>query len=229
MKGVVLTLVLSALFLTGFSQNNGRKITIKGTVLDGSGAPVKNAIVMIDGRETRSVTDENGRYSVRVPKSSESIGIFTFGNGMMGELIGGRTDIDFRFTIPVLNPGISNPGDDAVNTGYSSVKKKDLTTQVSRVDGTRKNYSSYSSVLEMIQRECSGVRISNGSVIIQDSKNMMGSVPALYVVDGTYVNSIDDIPPSSVETIEVLKGTSASIYGSRGYGGAVVITTKKKN
>lgn len=228
MKAMLLTFFLFAFVLTGFSQNNGRKMTITGTVLDATGAPVRNAIVLIDGRQTKSITDENGRYRVKVPKNAESIGIFTFGNGVIGEQIGGRSDIDFRFTAPVLNMETSTPGDEAVNTGYSSVKRKDLTTQISRVDGTKKNYSSYSSVLEMIQRECSGVRISGGSVIIQDSKNMMGSIPALLVVDGTYVNSVSDIPPSSVESIEVLKGTSASIYGSRGFGGAVVITTKKK-
>jgi TonB-dependent SusC/RagA subfamily outer membrane receptor len=41
-------------------------------------------------------------------------------------------------------------------------------------------------------------------------------------------NIIGDIKPVSVESIEVLKGTSAMIYGSRGYGGAILINAKIK-
>jgi outer membrane receptor for Fe3+-dicitrate len=37
-----------------------------------------------------------------------------------------------------------------------------------------------------------------------------------------------DIKPSSVESIEVIKGTSAMIYGLRRYGGAILIKTKIK-
>jgi TonB-dependent SusC/RagA subfamily outer membrane receptor len=81
----------------------------------------------------------------------------------------------------------------------------------------------------MIRRQDASIRISGESIIIQDSKDFFGQVPALLVVDGVYVNSISNIPPASVESISILKGTSAAIYGSRGYGGAIVIKTKIKN
>jgi TonB-dependent SusC/RagA subfamily outer membrane receptor len=81
----------------------------------------------------------------------------------------------------------------------------------------------------MIQREVSGVRIINGGVVIHDSRNMQGFVEALVVVDGTPTSSLNDIKPATVESIEVLKDASASIYGSRGYGGVVLIKTKTSN
>ena len=115
-----------------------------------------------------------------------------------------------------------------VNTGYGYVKQKNVTTEASKIDGTNKKYASYSSVYEMIQREVSGVRISGTDIIINESKDFFGNIPALLVVDGTYVTDFSNISPSSVESIEVLKGTAAAIYGSRGYGGAVVIKTKIK-
>jgi TonB-dependent SusC/RagA subfamily outer membrane receptor len=40
------------------------------------------------------------------------------------------------------------------------------------------------------------------------------------------MNSIPDISPTVVKSIEVLKGSSAAIYGSRGFGGVIVIKTK---
>jgi TonB-dependent SusC/RagA subfamily outer membrane receptor len=78
----------------------------------------------------------------------------------------------------------------------------------------------------MIQREVPGTKIQGGNVVINDSKNMQGSIPALFVVNGVPVTTVENIPPSTVESIEVLKGSSASIYGSRGYGGVILIKTK---
>jgi TonB-dependent SusC/RagA subfamily outer membrane receptor len=43
------------------------------------------------------------------------------------------------------------------------------------------------------------------------------------------MDEIPDIPPTSVKSIEILKGTAASIYGSRGYGGVIIIKTKIQN
>jgi len=225
-----LLLLFSAVSAVSFSQGNKGKIAVKGTVLDVSGNPVSNAIVMVDGHETTSHTNSEGQYRVRVSPDAETIAILTFGNGIIGELIADRKEINFRFGTTVLDADqLTQPGEEAINTGYGNIKRKDLTTDIDKIDGTDKKYASYSSIYEMIQRECSGVSVNRGSIVIQDSRNMSGFVPPLFVVDGTYVNDISHISPRTVESIQVLKGTSAAIYGSRGYGGAIVITTKKKN
>lgn len=225
---LIVVALMAVLCLDGFAQKG--KLTVTGTVVDASGNPVSNAIVLIDGEETRSRTNEAGKYKVKVKADAESIAILTFSNGMLGELIAGREEIDFNFGTTVLNSGGPlDPGDEAINTGYGVTRKKDLTTQVNKIDGTDKKFKSYSSIYEMIQRECSGVAVSNGRIIIQDSRNLQGHVPPLFVVDGTYVDNISHIAPTTVESIEVLKGTSAAIYGSRGFGGAIVIKTKLTN
>ncbi len=51
----------------------------------------------------------------------------------------------------------------------------------------------------------------------------MMSTDPLFIVDGNEVGSISDIPPSQVESVQVLKGASASIYGSRGANGVILI------
>jgi TonB-dependent starch-binding outer membrane protein SusC len=211
-------------------ESKGRK-TVRGTVVDVTGKPVVNAMVLVDGRETSEVTNQKGKYRLKVPADAETVGIKTYDNGLMGELINDREVIDFSFSSEVLSPDhvVSGYGDRPVNTGYNYVRKKDLTTHIGSVDGRNRKYSSYSSIYDMIQREFTGVRVSNGSVIIHDARNMQGFVPALYVVDGVYVSDISGISPSMVESINVLKGTSAAIYGSRGYGGAVIINTKIRN
>lgn len=214
------------------AQKHNTKITITGTVVDVYYSPVVNALVMIDGQKTNSVTDSKGKYKIKVNRNATKIGIVTFGNGIIEESINGRFEINFKFrTLASQQQQYKNIqlGEDAVNTGYGHVKKKNLTTDISKIDGTNKKYASYSSIYDMIQREVSGVKIFQGTIIIQNSKDMFGYIPALLIVDGVYVDTIGDIQPSTVESIEVLKGTSAIVYGSRGYGGAIVIKTKIQN
>jgi TonB-dependent SusC/RagA subfamily outer membrane receptor len=215
------------------AQKNNTKITVSGTVTDASGNPISNAIVMIDGKNTSSVTDAKGMYKIKVKSDAQTIGILTFTSGIREEAISGRTEINIRFGVDNKNvqqpaEGV-NQGDAGVNTGYSYTKEKNVTTQIDRIDGTNKKYASYSSIGEMIQREVAGVKVTGTTVVIQNSKDFFGSVPALIVVDGVYMDNLPAISPVNVESVEVLKGTAASMYGSRGYGGVILIKTKIKN
>jgi TonB-dependent SusC/RagA subfamily outer membrane receptor len=235
MKFKVFFLVLvSVLFVNSVSaQKNSKKITITGTVLDSSGDPIMNAIVMVDGKNTNSMTDSKGAYKVKVSREAERIGVLTFGSGLIEESIGGRTEINLKYGVRAAQQQLKEQdvqtGEAGVNTGYGYTKEKNLATQVNKIDGTDKKYASYRNIYDMITREDTGVKVSGGNIIIHDSKDFFGSVPALLVVDGVYVNDISYISPANVESIEVLKGTAAAMYGSRGYGGVVLIKTKIKN
>jgi TonB-dependent starch-binding outer membrane protein SusC len=234
MKIKLVSLILLSLicFMSISAQKNNKKITITGTVQDAAKGPIGNAIIMIDDQKTNVVTDAEGKYKIKVKPTASRIGVFTFGSGIFEDSIKGRTQIDFTFSkTSAQRPTDQNiaPGEQGVNTGYGLVKKKNLTNDVNKIDGTNNKYASYSSISDMIQREVSGVRISGSSVIIQDSKNLYGSIPALIILDGVYLDGLPSIPPVQVQSIEVLKGTAAAIYGSRGYGGAIIIKTKIKN
>ena len=214
------------------AQSSNKKVTITGTVLNADKVPIVNAIVMIDNEKTNSVTDSKGNYKVKIKPTALKIGIFTFGQGISEVDINGRTQIDFNFGTSAAGKSEEQPlapGEQGVSNGYGVVKKKNVTTDITKIDGSNKKYASYHSITDMIQRAVSGVKISGSQVIIQDSKDLFGSVAALIVVDGVSMNDIPDIPPQNVKSIEVLKGTSASMYGSRGYGGVIVIKTKIQN
>jgi TonB-dependent SusC/RagA subfamily outer membrane receptor len=211
------------------AQKNNKKITITGTVLNVSKEPVVNAIIMIDGKKTDAVTDAEGHYKIKVKNTALKLGVLSFGHGIFEEDINGRTSIDINFrnvgSQPAQDRAIA-PGEEGVGTGYGMVKKKNLTDDINKIDGTNKKYASYRSIGDMIQREVSGVHVDGTSVVIQDSRNIWGTVPALIVLDGVYLDELPDIPPRMVKSIEVLKGSSAAIYGSRGFGGAIIIKTK---
>jgi TonB-dependent SusC/RagA subfamily outer membrane receptor len=225
MKANLILLVLLMISgVDGYSQRS--KTTITGVVQDSKGFPVENARILVDGKKTKSLTDDEGKYMVRIGKNATSIGVETPWENITGELIENRKKVDFRLssTLPLnIQAGTQ---DQDVNIGYGTIKDKYLTTRVQNIDGRNKKYATYTSVYEILRREFSGVRVSNDEVVIEDSRNLYGSIPALLVVDGVYVRTLSGVTPTAVKSISILKGASASIYGSRAYGGAVVITTK---
>ena len=225
-----LILVSALCFSSITAQKSNKKITITGTVLNSDKEPIANAIIMIDDVKTNLMTDANGKYKVKVKSDASKIGFFTFGHGTFEDSIKGRTQIDVIFGVArgqqTADQNVA-PGEQGVNTGYGLVKKKNLTTDVNTIDGTNKKYATYHSLSELVQREGgAGVRVNGNAVIIQESKDLFGTVYALIIVDGVYMDGLPDIQPAQVKSIEILKGTSAAIYGSRGYGGVIIIKTK---
>ncbi len=229
---IICLILLSVLCLNNLSaqKNKNKKITITGTVIDATNLPIVNAIILIDNAKTNSLTDSKGFYSVKVKPTATTISVFTFGNGTFEDSIKGRTQIDFKFAVAKTHnqsEEIIPEGQKGVSTGYGTIKKKNVINESGSIDGTNKKYASYANIADMITHEISGVRVSGGEVNIQNSKNLWGPVMALIVVDGVYMNELPaDISPVNVKSIEVLKGTSAAIYGSRGSGGVIIIKTK---
>ena len=62
--------------------------------------------------------------------------------------------------------------------------------------------------------------------MIQGTSSIMLSSDPLFIVDGMPVSSLDDITPVMVKSIEVLKGSAAAVYGSRGANGVILITLR---
>ncbi len=233
-KELFLTVIMIMCFVALPAQKGSSRIEITGTVLDESGKPISNAIILTDGKNTSTVTGPDGKYKIKIKAGVQRLGVLTFTSGVMEEAIEGRTEINFRFGVRAgENQAVAKeevqPGDESINTGYSHIKRKEAALDMDKIDGTNKKYASYSTIYDMIEREVSGVKRSGNGFIIRDSKDFFGSVPALLVVDGTYVDDISGIKPTEVQSIEVLKGASASMYGSRGYGGVIIIKTRIKN
>ncbi|MDP4224460.1 MAG: TonB-dependent receptor plug domain-containing protein [Bacteroidota bacterium] len=212
-------------------QDNNRKITITGRVVDVSLYPVANAIVLIDGQNSGILTNSDGKYRVIAKINAGKIGILTPENGFAEIPINGMTRINFQLYayVPFKQKEMNIDQDNnEVSIGYNSIRKNHLATQIKEINGNKAKYASYSSIYEVIQNEVPGIRISGTKIIMPVSDYYHDWPPALLIVDGVYVDSFSGIPPSAVESIAVLKGASAAIYGTRGYGGAVLVTTTRK-
>ena len=223
---ILLSVFLAVISITGlYGQKSGKKITITGNVTDESGASIANAIIMIDGEKTNIVTDRTGFYKVKAKQGDKKIGVFTFTNGIVEDFIDGRSKINFKFSgsVPDQKGTVIDPGDEAIDIGYSVVKQKSLTAPVGKIDGTKSKYASYPSIYEMIRGEVPGVHVNGNSIMIRGATTINGSTEPLFVVDGVPVITLDNIQPQMVKSIEVLKGSAASIYGTRGSNGVILI------
>jgi TonB-dependent SusC/RagA subfamily outer membrane receptor len=221
---VIILVLANPLALSG--QKAPKKITISGFVTDSTMKPVSGAFILIDNQKSGIITDEKGSYRIRVSSTSKLISVFTLKNGISETVINGRSSIDF-----IMNSDITGSDKDrndskdgeTVNVGYGTMKKKDMSTSVEKIDGTNNKYASYPNIYEMLRGAVPGVQVTGNKIIIQGTSSFYLSSDPLFVVDGLAVNSIDDISPRMVKSVEVLKGAAASIYGSRGTNGVILI------
>lgn len=223
----ILTALILSFCLISFSQD---KITVAGKVSDTNKKPVKGASVIADNVATGVKTDKKGNYSVTLPSDAKVIKILCRTGQSFEQQVNGRTEINFELPANFSKAEKAQPeselSQEEVNIGYGTVKKKDLATPVTKVNQPA-NQIPYKDIYEMLRGK-PGVQVSGKSVRIQGGVNSftMSSEP-LFVLDGVVVNSIDDIVPQEVKSIEILKGSSAAIYGSRGANGVILITRKK--
>jgi TonB-dependent SusC/RagA subfamily outer membrane receptor len=122
---------------------------------------------------------------------------------------------------------LDTPKNRDIAIGYGYVKESDLIYAVNNLQQENNEYCHYSDVYEVLRGRFPGVTVENGQVIIRGHNSINSSNEALYVVDGMIVSSIDWVVPCEIKSINILKDSSASAYGSRGSNGVVIIDTKR--
>jgi TonB-dependent SusC/RagA subfamily outer membrane receptor len=221
-----LFILLSFLTVAVSSGQKNKKVIVTGIVTDVLQRPLVGALILIDGNNTNTVTNNNGAYKIKVRPDADSITVVTFTSGISTVPIKGRTKIDFVLgTVDKSKQNAWNKpvSDKQVNVGYGNVSQKNLLTPVSTIDGRSSKYATYKDIYELL-KGTPGVIVRGNSVQIQGQSSINSGTEPLYVVDGMVVATVDGISPSMVESISVLKGASASIYGSRGANGVILVT-----
>ncbi len=112
---------------------------------------------------------------------------------------------------------------------YGTTKGDQMTGSVSKLKTTGKERASYANMYDYLRGRVPGVQVSpNGSIIIRGVSTNSGQTDPLILVDGVEVTTLDNVDPSTVESVEVIKDGTSAIYGMRGQNGVIIITTKKK-
>ncbi len=204
-------------------------ITVTGTVTDNTGEPVIGASVVEKGNTSNgTITDFDGNFSLSLPQNATLV-LSYIGMRTQEVPVQGKTRID------VVLQDDAQALDEVVVIGYGTAKRKDLTGSVSSVNADAIAVAPVASAIEAISGKLAGVQITTteGSpdaemnIRVRGGGSITGDNTPLFIVDGFPVESISDIPPTDIESIDVLKdASSTAIYGSRGANGVVIVTTK---
>gem|GEM_PF-567170 len=123
-------------------------------------------------------------------------------------------------------------GEEAVNVGYGTVDKKSLTYSVTQVEVNDNESVVYTDIWEYLRGRVPGVIIGNSapgqtpSIVVRGIGSVNSSTQPLFILDGVETPDISFLNPNDVANVSVLKDASASIYGTRGGNGVILITTK---
>ncbi|HEV7783237.1 MAG TPA: TonB-dependent receptor [Chitinophagaceae bacterium] len=249
------SLLLVGLLATGMVAFAQRTIT--GRVTNEQGAAVPRASVVVKGTTTGTVTNDNGDYSIVAAKGAVLV-ISNVSYTDLEITVGDDATINARLVLSsgsldevvVVGYGTQKKRDitGAITKVNSDVLMRTASHNVldqlkGRAAGV--NITSTSSV----PGGGSQIRIRGNRTMVANTtnQNLPSSNPGgqqqleaatadqadapLLVVDGIpYSGNLNDISPNDIASLEILKDASATaIYGSRGAGGVILVTTKRGN
>jgi TonB-dependent SusC/RagA subfamily outer membrane receptor len=224
-----LTMLVMLIFYSVLATAQNRTVT--GKVADQQGQPVPFATIKVKGSNQGTSADADGSFSIKAKTGDV---LLISGTGFMG--------VQFPITDAsvVLNIKVSQK-----ETGLTEVvvtalgiskQAKALGYSTEKVAGKDLTTAQPISVANGLTGKVSGLEIStvnNGlfaptRITLRGNRSLIGNNQPLTVVDGAiFYNDISTLNPADIESINILKGSSASaIYGSDASNGVMLITTK---
>lgn len=207
-------------------------IEIHGRVVNQKGEPLPNVSVLIAGTKRGTTTNSDGRFTLTASDNSSIIlEISSVGYQTKKVRIGKQTEIDV-----VLEQDIAGLND-VVVVGYGTQKKASLTGSVFvvKMPEIKDQAVATGNVLKALDHRVPGVETfydgnpdNVAGILIRGQGSLNSSTAPLIIIDGVPTSrGLNELPPSDIASIQVLKDASAAtIYGSRAANGVYIITTK---
>ena len=217
-------LLVCLLMVVGHLQ---AQTTAKGTVTDATGESVIGATVVEKGNpKNAAVTDFDGNFTLKLEKSKTVVISYV---GMVTQEVAAGPNM--KVTLQDDNAAL----EEVVVVGYTSKARKDLTGSVGSISGKKLEAVPVTSAAVALQGKVSGVQVTtvdgepgaDVKIRVRGGTSVTQTNDPLYIVDGFQVDNINDIPPTDIASIDILKDASlTAIYGAKGGNGVVVVTTK---
>ena len=235
-------LILFSLLLITGSLVIAQTVQIMGKVTSSEdGLALPGVSVSVKGTTIGSITGADGIYNITAPANVQVL-VFSFIGFKTQEVaVEGRTKIDVTLVQDVFKV------DEVIVVGYGVQKKREVTGAITAVKGDDLKSLATPSFDAQLAGRSAGVQVTTQNGILGVAPRLrirgvgsinQGTYP-LVVVDGVPIqtgdlggdantNSLGDINPSDIESMEILKdGSATAIYGSRAANGVMLITTKR--
>ena len=204
--------------------------TVTGTVKNSAtGEPLTGVTIRVKGKDASVQTDNAGNFSIAA-QTGDILQVSYLGFSAQDYTVqSGLAQIS-------LTPD-SESLDEVVVVGYGTQKRKEITSAVASVKEKDFNRGGMRNPMELVQGKVAGLNVtrtqgsnpnSSTNIQLRGMASIKGSNSPLVVIDGIPGGSLDLIKQGDIESIDVLKdGSAAAIYGTRGNGGVILVTTKK--
>ena len=200
-----------------------------GVIKDANGEPLIGVTVLEQGTSNGTVTDVNGRYTLKTTKPNAKLKVSYI--GYESQVITPGQSVTLSANDATLN--------EVVVVGYGTMRRKDVTSSITTVNAKDLDKGVYTDPAQMLQGKVAGLVISssgdpNGSssITLRGSSSLREgeAMQPYYVIDGIPGMDISMVAPDDIESIDVLRdATATAIYGSKAANGVIIITTKKGN
>ena len=231
LHGQVRRLLTFAIFLLTVTSIYAQGKNITGVITDQYQEPIIGANVVVEGTTNGTMTDIDGKFSLSNVNDQDRLKITFIGYKPYFQNVGNQTKFNIKIEEDVTNI------EEVIVVGYGVQKKSDITGALTRVDAKQLKAMPIQNALQGMQGKAAGVDITSnerpgevGKIYIRGLRSLNATNTPLYVVDGIPMQSvgIENINPTDIESIDILKDASATaIYGSRGANGVVIVTTKR--
>jgi TonB-linked SusC/RagA family outer membrane protein len=226
-------------------------MSVTGTVRDVNNEGIPGVSVVLEGTNKGTVTDMKGAYQISVTGNNDVLIFSSVGMETVREEVGTRTTIDIvmKDETKALEMVVVSA------LGFTENRDKQGSTS-SKVDPKSVVRSGESGLLQGLAGKAAGVRITRSTgdpgagsnFQIRGANTITGASQPLIILDGIPISNssttgfgasatgvgvaqqsrLNDISPSDIESMQVLKGAAAAaMWGSRAANGVLVITTKK--
>lgn len=223
-------IVLFKTYINSFGTEEKREYfqlmeTVSGRIIDDSGEPVIGATVAVKNANTIISTDANGRFTITVPNKETVLVISSVGH----ETLEIKASQIGNVAI-VLKKRVTELDNVVVTALGIRREEKSLGYATQTVNGSQLQTVKGIDVATSLTGRVAGMIVKNSSEFSAEPELSLRGERPLIVIDGVpYGNmTLRDVPSDDIESINFLKGATASaLYGERGGSGAVMITTRK--
>ncbi|MDX1365342.1 MAG: SusC/RagA family TonB-linked outer membrane protein [Arenibacter latericius] len=202
---------------------------VSGTVTDNKGEPIAFANVLVKSSTVGTVTNEFGYYEIMAQDDATLI-FSSMGYKEKEVQIKGKDTVDV-----ILEDDVETLDEVVVSVGYNAIERKHLASSIAVMDMDKissrpivKLNEAFSGTIPGVTRmQGNNLPGSSGSEISIRGLSTLQNASPLVIVDGME-QSLTDIDPNQVKSISVLKdAAAASMYGSRGANGVIIIETNR--
>ena len=206
--------------------------SVTGTVTNRNGHPIAHVTVAVRGMSIGAMADENGHFELRIPDKKEVVLVVSSVGFDPQEAVVKENEKVINVTMIEASAKLQ----EVVVVGYGAEKKEDLTGAISTIktEELNENHSS-TAVSDMLAGRLPGLYVQKSDGTVGSGSNLkirglstFNDSDPLIVVDGIPGRTIDDLNPTDIEAISVLKDASAiAVYGARAANGVILVTTRK--